>query len=190
MSLSQAGSSLSGEGDAGLGVLLPHLASVVVEKTVVSGDLVRVWVRARAGGAACPRCGAWCTEGHDGYTRTLADGGIGGRRVLIHLVVRLLRCLDPGCPVATFAEQPRGLAVPYARRTPLLEEQLTEVARALAGRAGSRLAAAVLAVQVSRDTLIRLVMALPDPLAGLVRVLGVDLSGVPSHPSVTSASVA
>lgn len=174
MSLSQADVPLSGEGDLGLGMLLPHLAPVVVDKMVVSRDLVRAWVRARAGGAACPRCRAWCTKGHGSYTRTLADAGTGGRRVLIHLVVRLLRCLDADCPVVTFAEQPRGLASPYARRTPPLEEQLTEIARALAGRAGARLASAVLAVQVSRHTLIRLVMDLPDPRARLVRVLGVD----------------
>ena len=189
MSLSQAVVSLSGE-EAGLGVLLPHLASVVVEKVLVCGDLVRAWVRARAGGAACWRCRAWCTERQCGYTRTLADAGIGGRRVLIHLAVRVLRCPDQDCPVLTFAEQPPGLALPYARRTPLLEEELTGIARMLAGRAGARLARAVLAVQVSRHTLLRLVMSLPDPPAGLVRVLGVDLSGVPSHPSVTSASVA
>jgi len=172
VSLSQAVVPLSGE-EAGLGVLLPHLASVVVEKAVVCGDLVRAWVRARAGGAACWRCRAWSTERHCGYTRTLADAGIGGRRVLIHLAVRVLRCPDQDCPVVTFAEQPAGLALPYARRTPQLEEELTEIARMLAGRAGARLAR-VLAVQVSRHTLIRLVMALPDPPAELVRVLGVD----------------
>jgi hypothetical protein len=33
-------------------------------------------------------------------------------------------------------------------------------------------------------------MAAPDPQAPAPRVLGVDLSGVLSHPSVTSANVA
>ena len=51
--------------------------------------------------------------------------------------------------------------MPYARATPLLAGQLGAVAAALAGRAGSRLARAVLAVQVSRHTLIRVLMALP-----------------------------
>ncbi len=58
--------------------------------------------------------------------------------------------------------------------TPLLAGQLGAVAAALAGRAGSRLARAVLAVQVSRHTLIRVLMALPGPPAGRVRVLGID----------------
>jgi transposase len=64
--------------------------------------------------------------------------------------------------------------VPYAWRTPLLAGQLGAVAAALAGRAGSRLARAVLAVQVSRHALIRILMALPGPAAGPVRVLGID----------------
>jgi hypothetical protein len=38
--------------------------------------------------------------------------------------------------------------------------------------------------------MLRLVMALPDPETGPVKVLGVDLSGVLSHPSVTSVNVA
>jgi transposase len=154
-------------------VLLPHLAAVTVDRAEVGGDLVRAWVRARAEGAACPRCGTWCTKVKGSYTRTLHDGGIGGRRVVIRLLVRLLACGNAGCAVKTFAEQPEGLASRYARATPLLRGQLTAVARALAGRAGSRLAA-VLAVEVSRHTLVRLLMALPDPPAALVRVLGVD----------------
>ena len=44
---------------------------------------------------------------------------------------------------------------------------------ALAGRAGSRLASA-LGVPASRQVLLRLVMAAPDPAAAGPRVLGVD----------------
>jgi transposase len=167
----QASESLSCQGD--LGLLLPHLAVAVVDKAVVHAGLVCIWARARAGGAACPRCGTWCTRVHDSYTRRLADAGIGGRRVVIWLRVRLLRCGNGACEAATFAEQPGGLASRYARRTPLLERELTAVAVALAGRAGCRLAA-VLAVEVSRDTLIRVLTALPEPAGGSARVLGVD----------------
>jgi transposase len=47
------------------------------------------------------------------------------------------------------------------------------IAEALAGRAGSRLAAG-LGVPASRQVLLRLVMAVPDPAAAGPRVLGVD----------------
>jgi transposase len=172
--VSQAVVSLSAQQGQVLGLLLPCLSGMAVDRAVISGDLVRIWVHAVAGGAACPGCGTWCTVVRDRYARRLRDAGAGGRRVLIWLAVRLLRCGNADCPRASFAEQPEGLAVPYARRTPLLAGQLGAVAAALAGRAGARLARAVLAVQVSRHTLIRVLMALPGPAAGRVRVLGID----------------
>jgi len=174
MPVSQVSVCLS-EHEAGVvALLLPCLAVTVVDRVVISGDLVSVWVRAAADGAACPGCGTWCTRVRGRYSRWLRDTAAGGRRVLIWLLVRLLRCGNAGCPKQSFAEQPAGLATPYARKTPLLAGQLGAVAAALAGRAGSRLARAVLGAAVSRHTLIRALMAVPDPPAGAVRVLGAD----------------
>ena len=62
---------------------------------------------------------------------------------------------------------------------------LTVIALALAGRAGARLAPG-LDLTAGRSSMLRLVMALPDPQTGTVTVLGVDLPGVLIHPSVTS----
>jgi Transposase len=73
----------------------------------------------------------------------------------------------------TFAEQVAGLTSPHSRFTPLLRGVLTQIALALAGRAGVRLAAAA-GVAVGRDTLLRLIRALPEPASGPVPVLGVD----------------
>jgi transposase len=67
----------------------------------------------------------------------------------------------------------RGLTARYARKTPLLARVLERIAVALAGRAGSRLAAG-LGVPASRQVMLRLIMAVPDPAAATPRVLGVD----------------
>ena len=96
-----------------------------------------------------------------------------GRPVAIVLAVRRFFCAAPGCPRKTFAEQVDGLTTRYARKTPLLAGMLGSIAVALAGRAGSRLAAG-LGVPASRQVLLRLVMAAPDPQAASPRVLGVD----------------
>jgi transposase len=173
VSVSQVRVSLSVQEAQVLGLLLPHLAGAAVDGAGIDGDLVTIDVRAAAGGAACPGCGVWCTRVRGRYVRRLRDAGAGGRRVVVRLGVRLLACGDAGCPRGSFAEQPAGLAVPYARKTPLLAGQLAAVAGALGGRAGSRLAR-VLAVEVSRRTLVRVLTALPEPAAGLVRVLGID----------------
>jgi transposase len=173
VSLSRAAECLSCQGDAGLGRLLPHLAGVVVQSVAVEGGRVCIRARARAGGAACRRCGVSSRRVHDRYERRLADAPIAGRAVVIRLAVRRFRCGNPACPAATFAEQVEGLTARGARPTPVLAAMLTATGLALAGRAGARLAAA-LAMPASRHGLVRLVMALPDPDPGPVAVLGVD----------------
>jgi hypothetical protein len=95
--------------------------------------------------------------------------------MVIVLSVRRLFCDQQACRRRTFAEQVEGLTIRYGRRTPLLRSMLEQVAVALAGRAGARLAGQLHA-RVSRSTLLRLLMALPDPDHAVVtpRVLGVD----------------
>jgi transposase len=161
-------------GEAGLLVVLfPHLAGLDLDHVEDLGDGVRIAARTRTASLACRACGAVSARVHDRYRRRLADLACGGRPVQVVLKVRRFCCGNPACPVATFAEQVPGLAGWYQRRTAGLRDLLEKVALALAGRAGSRLAAALGAV-VSRFTLIRLVRALPDPQAGPVTVLGVD----------------
>ena len=173
MSLSQGDVFLSCPGSVDLGVLLPHLAGVIVEAATAAAGLLLVTARARAPEAACPKCGTVSGRVHSRYARTLADAAIGGRPVAIVLAVRRFFCGAPGCPRKTFAEQADGLTKRYARKTPLLTGMLGSIAVALAGRAGSRLAAG-LGVPASRQVLLRLVMAAPDPQAASPRVLGVD----------------
>jgi transposase len=164
---------LSGCHEIGLELLLPHLAGVAVVAAEVAGGRVRIWARPRAEGADCPHCCQFPGRVHSGYERRLADAPVGGQPVTIWLAVRRFFCGNPGCAAVTFAEQVEGLASRRARRTPLLARMLTAVALALAGRAGSRLAAA-LGPAAGRSGMLRLVMALPDPETGTVTVLGVD----------------
>ncbi|MFE7927897.1 transposase [Streptomyces sp. NPDC057456] len=82
-------------------------------------------------------------------------------------------CDADNCPRRTFAEPFNQLAAPYARFTTRLGHVLERVGLALAGRAGARLAAQ-LVFGAGRMTLLRRVMALPDPQFSTPRVLGVD----------------
>jgi len=134
---------------------------------------VHIWAHARASTAACPHCGHASARVHSRYQRRLADAAIAGRRVVLRLGVRRFVCEDPDCPARTFTEQLPGLTTRYARRTPLARTLLEQLALALAGRAGARLARG-LGLPASRDTLLRLLRALPDPTLGEVAVLGVD----------------
>ena len=173
MSLLQVSGCLSCCHGVSLGLLLPHLAGVAVEAAEIAGGRVRIWARASADGAACPRCGQFSERVHSGYERRLADAPAGGQPVTIRLAVRRFFCGNPDCAAVTFAEQAGGLTSRRARRTPPLARTLTAIALALAGRAGARLAAG-LDLTAGRSSMLRLVMVLPDPQTGIVKVLGAD----------------
>lgn len=157
-----------------LSVLLPHLAGLVVDSVAEAGDRVVVRARPAAPQVPCPDCGVLTGKRHDGYGRFLHDCPSGGRRVVIRLRVRVLRCVNPGCGRGTFAEQAQGLTSAWARATPLLKEALEAVAAVLAGRAAARLACS-LGLDASRWQMIRLVMALPEQAVVTVpAALGID----------------
>src|SRR5712691_7722278 len=154
--------------------LFPHLRGLRVERIGPPGAGVVIEARPAAPGAACPACGAWSSRVHSGYVRTVQDGPAGGRPVVIRLAVRRLFCRNPACAVVTFAEQAGGLTGRYLRRSLPLLGLPGQVGLALAGRAGSRLAAA-LGIAVHRTTLLGLVAALPEPpVSAAPEVTGVD----------------
>ncbi|MGW1291210.1 ISL3 family transposase, partial [Streptomyces sp. NPDC002586] len=132
-----------------------------------------VTARGRAVGAACPDCGCSSNRVHDSYQRRLKDLPLAGQSVVIRLTVRRFICGTVECPRRTFAEPFAQLTTPYARFTTRLGHVLERVGLALAGRAGARLTAQ-LGFCVGRMTLLRRVMALPDPQPSTPRVLGVD----------------
>ena len=123
--------------------------------------------------AVCPRCEVISARVHSRYRRRLADAPVGGRPVLLRVRVRRFFCANEACPARTFVEQPIEVASQHARMTLPKRGMLVAVVVALAGRAGARLAAR-LGMPTSRDTLLRLLRALPDPSIGEPVVVGVD----------------
>ena len=76
---------VSGQGQALLAVLFPHLAGLRVHRVEDAGDAVMIVASCRADSACCPRCGQESARVHGGYARMVADGAAGGRPVLIVL---------------------------------------------------------------------------------------------------------
>jgi hypothetical protein len=155
-------------------VLFPHLSGLEVSRVDDAGDSVLAFASVRGVTARCPKCGEPSSRVHGRYQRLVADGAAGGRPLLIALSVRRFRCTSPACPRVTFVEQAEGLTGRYLRRTLPLRELLARFGLELAGRAGARLAA-VLGIAVHSSTILRLVMALPDPVVTAApQVTGVD----------------
>ena len=91
----------------------------------------------------------------------------------MELQVRRLVCAVTQCPQRTFREQVPELALRYARRTLRLTVMVGRLAVALAGRAGAPVLTG-LGMEISRSTVLRVLMALPIPSAPTPAVLSVD----------------
>ncbi|MFJ2241043.1 ISL3 family transposase [Streptomyces sp. NPDC087859] len=146
---------------------------LAVEAVTAAFGTVDVVARCRGAGASCPDCNGFSHRVHDSYQRRLRDLPLGEFRVVILLTVRRFICGSVHCPRRTFAEPFTQLTSPYTRFTRRLNRTLERIGLALAGRAGSRLAAQ-LGLDAGSMTLLRRVMALPDPQSSTPRVLGVD----------------
>ena len=146
---------------------------VSVVSVEVTATAVRIEARTTAKQAACPECGCWSRRIHGSYLRFPRDLPAAGKLVVMSLRVRRFVCAEETCQRSTFAEQVPGLTRRFGRRTERLRSALVAVGLALAGRAGARMTN-VFEAPVSRNTLLRLVSALPDPSVTTPRVLGVD----------------
>jgi transposase len=146
---------------------------VRIDRVEREPDRVVLTARAASASATCPDCGAAAVGVHGSYQRSLRDTPLAGVAVLIRLRVRRFVCPTTCCGRRTFVEQIAGLTTPHARYSPPLRAALTAVAVAVAGRAGTRLAAA-LGMPTGRDTLLGLLRSVPEPAVGTICVLGVD----------------
>ena len=165
---------VSGQGEELLFMLFPHLGGLRVDQVEDAGDAVVIRACCRAARARCPACGAVSSRVHARYARVVADGAAGGRPVLIVLSVRRFLCPESSCLKATFAEQAEGVTARYRRRSVPLLAMLAGFGLELAGRAAARLAGS-LGIAVHSSTVLRLVMALPDPpVTAAPGVTGVD----------------
>jgi hypothetical protein len=156
-----------------MGTVFSGLSALVIEDVEDAGEVICVRARTPGGAVACPGCGAETARVHEYRKRMVADVPADGRRVLVKVRVRRMRCPVTGCPRQTFREQVPGVLDRYQRRTARLTAQVGAVARELAGRAAARLLPA-LGVGVSRHTLQRVLLKIPLPALAVPRVLGID----------------
>jgi len=156
-----------------VGTVFSGLSVLVIEDVEDADDVICVRARTRDGAVACPGCGAETGRVHEYRERTAADVTVGGRRVLVRVRVRRMRCPVLACKVQTFREQVPGVLDRYQRRISRLTAQVSAVARELAGRASARLLPA-LGILVSRHTALRVLLKIPLTGAAVPRVLGID----------------
>jgi transposase len=153
--------------------LLPELSSLVIDEVVDQGGVVRVVARTQVLPVACPTCDQPTGRVHAYHRRRIAGLPVAGRGVVVEVRVRRLRCLTAGCPRRTFREQMPELAGRWARRTRQLSALVGDLAVVVAGRAGAAVLRR-LGVQISRCTVLRVLIGMPLAEEPIPAVLSVD----------------
>jgi transposase len=108
------------------------LSALAIDDVEDAGEAIVVRARTRGRAVACPGCGTETSRVHGYHERTAADAPVDGRRVLVKVRVRRMRCPALDCKVQTFREQVPGVLERYQRRIPRLTAQVSAVARELA----------------------------------------------------------
>nr|MBA3824376.1 ISL3 family transposase [Ktedonobacterales bacterium] len=150
---------------------LPSSLIVLDVSRSVAGILVRV--ASCATSACCPHCHTASPSRHSRYTRTAQDLAWSGLAVTLQICTHKWRCQDPTCPQRVFAERLDPLLPRSARMTTRLIHLLRTLTLATSGRSAARLTRS-LQPTLSSPTLLRHLMALPDPVPVPARIIGVD----------------
>jgi len=148
-------------------------ARLQVDDVLIESEILTLVLASSQEYASCPGCASISSRVHSHYRRTLADLPCQGRAVQLWLTVRRFFCVNPTCSRKTFAEQMPDVAPAYARRTLRQKKTLCEIAFALGGRPGARLAC-FLGLPISFWTLLRLLRQTPAAPVSTPSVLGVD----------------
>ena len=168
-----------------LTALFPPTCPVPLEAATVEPVTLHLRLTTIAPTACCPLCAAPSSAVQSRDQRHLADLPWGPLVVRLHLTVRTCMCRTTACARRIFTERLPDLAAPSARQTPQLLAALQAIGLALGGEAGARLAAR-LRLATGPSTLLRLVQAVPPPVAPPLQAVGVDEWAWAARPSVWS----
>ncbi len=144
-----------------------------VDALLVGDDSLTIRVLSEATDACCPLCSEPADRVHSRCVRTLADLPWANVVVRLQVQIRKFFCDNTVCPRRIFSERLVGIAAVAARRTDRQREALLDLAVALGGEAGARMAAKR-GMRVSPDTLLRLIRQAPEIARPVPTVLGVD----------------
>lgn len=156
-----------------IAILFPHLSGFHLDEIRQSDGQLTLTATAVRKAARCPLCHRRSRRVHSHYQRRVADLPVSGTPVTLLLRVRRFFCRNPRCLRRVFAERLPALVAAGGRRSQPLSAALEQVAFALGGEAGARLAAA-LGMPTTPDVLLRIIRAASLPAIGTPESVGVD----------------
>ena len=153
--------------------LYPLKGFKITEITRTSSEKVLITASSTSRSAICPYCQTPSLKRHSWYTRNPQALSCSCTSVQLVLHVQRYFCLGPDCVRKTFVERIPDTAHFYARRTRCLETVLQHIAFEMSAEATSRVCQRF-NVQVSPDSVLRLIRKISFSQIKPVRVLGVD----------------
>ncbi len=153
--------------------ILPDHALLHLVRLEADEQFILAVVATTAPEALCPLCQCRSESVHSRYVRSVADLPWAGWAVRLELHVRRFFCQNKACIRQLFTERLPSVVAPYARRTTRLTDLFTLIGFALGGEAGKRLVDGM-GLEISPDTLLRLVRKQQESQVPTPRVLGVD----------------
>jgi transposase len=138
-----------------------------------SPDEIILQASSQSKSATCPYCQELSERRHSSYQRKPQALPCTNRRIRLLLNVQRYFCMNPACEHKTFAERIPDTVQFYARRTNWLSDLMQLLAFEMSAEAAARVARQM-RIEISPDTILRLVRTATITRGENVRVLGID----------------
>ena len=152
---------------------LPALKYFRVNAIIGDGHTFIIEGTAKKGSARCPVCSRYSRRIHSWYVRHVSDLPLAGIAVTLRLRVRRFFCPVRSCPRRIFTERFPDFVAPHGRRSQTLRAALQQIALAVGGEGGARLARR-LGLPTGPSSLLQLIRHLPLPDPGQAHAVGID----------------
>lgn len=140
---------------------------------VSNSDSITIVAQSSKPFGICPVCQSVSGSRHSNYIRQVTDLPWHGVAIRMQLNTRKFRCRNEVCRRKVFCERLPKVVESYGRKTVRLQALFGVLAFVLGGEAGAKTAREI-GLQISGDTLLRRIRRTVTPVAGAVKVLGVD----------------
>ena len=122
------------------GTVLPDFGTLTIEVLTLAKGVITFYLKTRANGAECPKCGVYSTRQHSRYTRKLQDLPWQGTPVKFEMNVGKFFCDNTACQKRIFTEPIQKIGRRYQRKTARLEDILLQFVWKLGGSVAAHIA--------------------------------------------------
>lgn len=154
-------------------MILPESKFLRFDKIVPLKNVIEIDMSSFQDFSICPECNQASYRIHSNYQRNPKDLPWANTSVFLHLNVRRFFCDNSSCKYKIFTERLPDLILPYSRNTDRLLNLLRVIAFANGGEEGSKILKEM-GINVSADTLIRIIRNTPETIMKIPEVVGID----------------